>query len=240
MTIAFDCSNNQTKASVTFQFNVTGSYIPALNHTSTFDCSSMQLTTAFLGLANNPKHTSRNFNLLFTPSPNLSGTKPINVPGILTYDPTSNHFKSNPSLTNFPPGKYQISIHVDGSLDTQVLQPDGSTIFSLPAQLTPQLVTIIQGDIAPNTQGDNFIDIIDYNRLIGCFSNPPNGACQTSDINDDGVIDENDLDLLLQHFGELGFSLSTPQFSCAIDPKCNSGQNTLQMCQLICTKQPSN
>jgi hypothetical protein len=161
----------------------------------------------------------------------------MSVPGTLTYDPTTNQFKGNLFLGNVPLGKYQISIHIDGSLDTQLINIDGSTIFTLPDLLTPQLITIIMGDIAPGTKEDNFIDIIDYNKLISCFNKPATGACQSSDLNDDGKIDQTDLDLLLQHFGELGYSPTTPQFACQIDPKCNSGQNTLQMCQLICTKQ---
>jgi|GEM_PF-5771221 len=157
----------------------------------------------------------------------------------LTYNSTTGNFENQNVNFNVPSGTYQLVLHIDGYLDSEITQNnDAITALSLgPGKnVTTDVVHMIPGDIAPGTKGDNFIDIIDYNQLVGCFGKSPTGSCQTSDLNDDGVIDMNDLNLLMSHFGSLGFSLQTPGFTCQPDPSCNSGQRSLQMCALICTR----
>lgn len=168
------------------------------------------------------------------------GSKSFSVSDKLTYDnATGNFVNKNFKLGNITPGNYQLVMHVDGYLDTQLTQPEGSKVFNLAKgnQVNTATVTIVPGDIAPGAHGDNFIDVIDYNKIITCFNKKSIGSCQIDDLNDDGIIDQKDIDMLLGHFGSLGFSFQVQGFTCEIDPTCNSGQNSLQMCTLICKRE---
>jgi hypothetical protein len=130
-------------------------------------------------------------------------------------------------------------MHVDGNLDGQVTQDAGkvTVIKIIPGQkVQTDTVKMIPGDTAPG-QGDNFIDIIDFNKLVDCQGKPVSGDCKNDDLNDDGKIDQGDIDLLMLHFGSLGYSLQKPGFSCVIDPSCQTGQQALQLCSLVCTRQ---
>lgn len=67
----------------------------------------------------------------------------------------------------------------------------------------------------------------------------PAGAClnkKFADLNDDGAVDQKDLDLLQSNFGQSGFSFQTSEFSCEPDPTCNDGKGALQLCSLLCSK----
>lgn len=142
------------------------------------------------------------------------------------------------NLGEIPAGTYQLILHIDKYLDSELISPNGNSVLTIApfSSNATRPITVIPGDIAPALHPDNFIDIIDYNHLISCLGKAPIRLCKTSDLNDDGKIDQQDIDLLFQNFGTLGFSINTPQFNCTPDPNCNSGQNTIQMCALICTK----
>lgn len=230
--IQLDCSNT-SNSTHQGSFQITfGNGIPSSTVTPQCD-GSVGVAFAITGLSKTP-HTTKNFNLVLVPSNNPQAN-PITIPGTATYDPATQLFKTVIDLKTVPNGKYQMLIHIDGTLNSELVQPNGDNTFIIPAANDSKIITVIPGDIGPN-KGDNFIDIIDYNKLFGCMYKPATGACQSSDINDDGKIDDGDMSLLLGEFGSLGFSFTTPQFSCSIDPNCNSGQDTLQMCSLICTK----
>jgi hypothetical protein len=168
------------------------------------------------------------------------GTASYAITGTFTYDPATHAFLNhNLDLGNLPAGNYILAMHVDGNLDAQVTQNAGAvTVFKIAPGDTVKtdIVNLTPGDVAPGA-GDNFIDIIDYNKLVNCEGKPIDGDCKSEDLNDDGKIDQGDIDLLMLHFGSLGYSLQKPGFSCQIDPQCQSGQQSLQLCTLICTRQ---
>lgn len=159
----------------------------------------------------------------------------------LTYDSSSGKFV-NPKF-NFgmiPDGEYQMVIQIDTYLDEQLSNPEGKifTVNSAGA-LNVSPVKMKAGDLAPGPKGDNHVNIIDYNAIIGCMNGAPAGAClnkKYADLNNDGIVDQKDLDLLLLNFGDNGFAFQTDQFSCEPDPACNSGKKSLQLCTLLCTR----
>lgn len=177
---------------------------------------------------------------LLASSKRVLAAQVIVIKGTATYDPSSGQFFDTAfSLINVPAGQYDIILHVDGYLDKRLIPTDGSNAFTIsygqPFSFIP--VSLIPGDIAPGPHGDNFIDILDYNKLVSCLGQSPTGTCQQADLNNDGKIDQTDLQILQNGFGTLGDSFNTPQFTCISDPSCNSGNNNLQLCSLLCTKQ---
>lgn len=150
---------------------------------------------------------------------------------------TSSSFK----LGSLPSGKYQMVIQIEKYLDKQLSHTSGSVVFSVASgqKVSVAAVEMRAGDIAPGFRGDNAVNIIDYNALIGCFPGAPAGACLNkdyADLNDDGKVDQIDLDILMSNFGDNGFAFQTDQFSCAPDPSCNSGKDSLQLCSLLCIR----
>ncbi len=155
----------------------------------------------------------------------------------LTYDPPTGNFL-NPAfkLQDIPAGNYQLVLQVDGYLDAQLLNNDRNNIFSLtPATaVTSYPVHMIAGDVGPTAHGDNVIDIIDWNLVVGCYHKSSTGVCKSADLNKDNVIDELDQQILIPNIGRPGFSTDIEEIVCGADPACQQGKTGLQMCQLIC------
>lgn len=160
----------------------------------------------------------------------------------LTYNPSSGKFLNpNFNFGSIPQGEYQMVIQIDTYLDEQLMSSSGDKILSLDGITALRIAEVEMqvGDIAPDAHGDNYVNIIDYNALIGCLPGAPLGAClnrKFADLNNDGIVDQKDLDLLLLNFGDRGFAFQTDQFECAPDPACGDGKKTLQLCSLLCTR----
>lgn len=160
----------------------------------------------------------------------------------IAYDSATGSFvNSNFDLGSLPKGNYQMVIQIVKYLDKQLVNTNGQTTFSLSQGADVQIAAVEMraGDIAPDSRGDNTVNIIDYNALIGCMPGAPAGACLNrdyADLNDDGRVDQIDLDILMSNFGDNGFAFQTDQFSCEPDPACNSGKDALQLCSLLCTR----
>lgn len=159
----------------------------------------------------------------------------------LKYDSASGKFiNPNFNFGTLPYGKYQMVIQIETYLDEQLKSPDGN-IFNLDGTSAMSVLPVEMkaGDLSPDPKGDNYVNIIDYNALIGCMNGAPPGAClnkKYADLNNDGIVDQKDLDLLLLNFGDKGFSFQTDQFSCEPDPTCNTGKESLQLCSLLCSR----
>jgi hypothetical protein len=110
-------------------------------------------------------------------------------------------------------GNYQIAIQTPQAL-RQLIKQFGSTsdagkIFGLSNKrffnLDPQVM--ITGDIYPDPNSDNIMDINDYNMLVNCFSKKANSSqCPNNsraDIDDNGVVDGVDYNLMLLNFRSL-------------------------------------
>ena len=132
------------------------------------------------------------------------------VKGIIdAFDSISNSFKDNLIIDDpnsaFPTGSFSIKIKLNKYLAKLI---PGSTITSGTVNSLPATSPIV-GDIS----GDNRIDIVDYNALVGCFgkksvsdscinkSEPQSGDSGTdynADLNDDGVVDGIDYNIFLK------------------------------------------
>lgn len=161
--------------------------------------------------------------------------------GFLRYDKASGTFVNHAfNLGTVNPGSYQLTVQMDSYLDQELTAPNGSTQFALGegkvSKTAPSLLSA--GDTAPSPGGDNTVDIIDYNALINCMPGSPKGSCinkKSTDLNNDGRVDQKDFDILKSNLGDKGFSFQTPQYTCVPDPACTTGKGSLQMCALLCT-----
>lgn len=123
---------------------------------------------------------------------------------VIIYEPSIGIFKSTVDLgTSIPSGAYTMRIKSDQFLRTQV-----PGIVSLTAGAVNQIVPVAMtnGDV----NNDNKIDIIDYNLLMGCYSdltaavNCPAGYQTKADLNDDGAVNFYDYNLFLRELTKRG------------------------------------
>ena len=170
-----------------------------------------------------PLHPVRNLTIyLYSPQLN-SLDKSVKPLFIIKTQATFDTDPNSPTYTSYvnnavdlggdvPDDNYQVVIKTDQTLRTLVkAKPDdvGGQIFSLsrniPVAIAPQ--TLIPGDIAPYPDGDNSIDINDYNTLVNCFGvtsvtqKCPNK--QAADLDDNGVVDGVDYNLMILSFTTL-------------------------------------
>ena len=166
-----------------------------------------------------PLHTTRTITVfLFAPDVNTLNltVKPLyTIQGKAEFDTNP----ASPTYTSFVvplldlgsavvEGNYQIAFRTDESLRTLIKQSPtdlGGEIFALSAgsntvQIPEQ--TVLMGDTVP-VQGDNVININDYNAFINCYGslNTTNSFCKSGnygDFNDDGVIDGIDYNILIR------------------------------------------
>lgn len=112
-------------------------------------------------------------------------------------------------LGQIPSGNYQIFIRSPQFLTSRLSQGNNSSTIQLQSGQTAQTQanTLIPGDIAPikgNSIGDNILDIYDYNALLSCYGNRANQPiCLNkllADLDDNGVIDAVDYNILLRSF----------------------------------------
>ncbi|HUQ85731.1 MAG TPA: dockerin type I domain-containing protein [Candidatus Limnocylindrales bacterium] len=165
-----------------------------------------------------------------------------NASDFLTYDKaTGNFVNHNFDLGSVEPGTYQLVLQMDTYLDRELVGPDGNKEFVLGESKVSKTAPtqLSAGDSAPLPGGDNVINIIDYNALIGCMPGNKSSACsnkRTADLNDDGVVNQKDLDILRDNVGESGYLLQSEEYECKENPACGSGKDSIQMCSLLCTK----
>lgn len=109
-------------------------------------------------------------------------------------------------------GNYQLTFRTDESLRTLIKEnPEniGGKLFEFNRNARIQklpLQTVYMGDTLPE-EGDNTVDISDYNAFINCFGERSSDKSCTGqnygDFDDNGVIDGVDYNLLLRTFSEL-------------------------------------
>lgn len=129
---------------------------------------------------------------------NTSNQLKATASGVLLYNPTNGNYAGviEPSVV-VPQGAYSARVIVPGYLAqniSQYFQVTPSATIILPP------VTLITGDISQ----DNVLSILDYNILLGCYSNLSDAKdCDTlrkrlSDLNDDGKVDGIDYNLFIR------------------------------------------
>jgi hypothetical protein len=98
--------------------------------------------------------------------------------------------------TGFASGTYTLKIKLDNTLVRLV--PLMQNITSGTTNQIPQ-VSLVSGDI----DGNNILDILDWNAILSCVKGET--ACAQdkktlADLNDDGKVDEMDLNIILRGF----------------------------------------
>jgi len=192
-----------------------------------------------------PLHNTRNVTLYFF-DPNINSSdlssKPVaSFNTQVVYDSDQN----SPTFGSFvnsdidlgdavSDGQYQIVFKTSQALSKLVKEKDkdiGGKVFDIKKSLGQAIVitnqVVIIGDIYPSPSGDNVIDINDYDSLINCFgSKADSTSCNdkiASDLNDDGVVNGADYNLLLSSIKTLSsLGLPVPQLlvgTPAITPK---------------------
>lgn len=182
-----------------------------------------------------PLHPIRDVTVyLYAPGVNSQDpvVKPLySIQGTAKYDtnPASPTYTSfvNPAFdlgSGIKQGDYQIAFRTNQSLRTLIKQNPtdiGGEDFNISynnisLQIPPQ--TVLMGDVIPD-QGDNKIDINDYNAFINCYgsNNTTNSFCKGhnyGDFNDDGVINGIDYNILLRSLYTLSQEgIATPKLS---------------------------
>lgn len=160
---------------------------------------------------NHPVHTTRTFTVQLY---NQSGTLVIQKSGTASYNNTNGVFKGQVSLGNLSSGQYEVQVWVQNTLHKIIPGPHSQYYNVFGKGVTTYLavgmqsVGIAEGGslvwgfplISGDINGDNQIDILDYNILISCMQSPP--ACTSaqyiaSDLDDNGTVDGVDYNLWL-------------------------------------------
>jgi hypothetical protein len=118
--------------------------------------------------------------------------------GIVSYDPASGNYSGNINFANSLTDGYYTILFKE---DTHLRRTVPGIIHIIPQQnnIMPA-VTLTAGDI----NNDNIINILDYNIVIGCYSDLlPAVSCTAdqkiiSDLNDDGSVNQVDYNLFLR------------------------------------------
>ncbi len=159
------------------------------------------------GANQHPLHPARKLHVVFY-SMDTGQTYPIDT--FIVFD--GKYFvRHNFDAGIIPPGNYQIYVRSPMYLTTRLLQSDGTTTFVVNDPASSSQIfsvppnTLIGGDIANadlSTYGDDVLDILDYNTLIGCYKQKFNTSSCTNkvspDIDDNGIVDGIDYNIWLK------------------------------------------
>ena len=149
----------------------------------------------------NPVRTQRNAEIqVFNAQNQLVITKTA----LLTYNSAAGKFDGLVNLgPQFSTGFYSVKVNTDQYL--RGLVEGIQTITKGQTQALPK-VTLVAGDV----NGDNLINIVDYNLLVGCYSDllPAVDCTQENtvltDFNDDGKVNQLDYNLFLRELTNIG------------------------------------
>jgi len=118
--------------------------------------------------------------------------------GTITYNSTKGGYTGSlPVQSGFPSGQYIIKLKTNGHLRGQV---NGAQTLTAGKDNPITPIALIAGDI----NNDNAINILDYNILMGCYSDlAPAISCTSdqktaSDLNDDGSVNQYDYNLFIR------------------------------------------
>ncbi len=184
-----------------------------------------------------PLHMNRDVNIyLYNSDANTSDKKVKPVYSIKTQAAYDND-PNNSTYTYFvnkyvdlgviKDGNYQIAIQTPQSIQQLIKSSNprsfGGELFELSDKrfsvLPPQ--KMITGDIYPLPNGDNVMDINDYNMLVNCYniqiSSSKCASASPADIDDNGIADGIDYNIMLMNFRTL-LSLGLPVPTIPVSP----------------------
>lgn len=143
----------------------------------------------------NPLHPTRTVTVSIYNSQNQ---QIVSQQGNITYDSASGHFLGSIDLgSQFVTGSYTVKIQTAQYLRGLV---SGIQIITAGQTNTLPYIALVAGDI----NGDNQINILDYNILMGCYSDLlPAVDCTSAnqvlaDLNDDGNVNQFDYNIFLR------------------------------------------
>ena len=134
-----------------------------------------------------------------------NGNSVANKSGTLAYQTGSGKFTGNIDMGTLASGNYTVKVKSDGYLRRLI---PGIQNVTAGQPYNVSAVNLVTGDI----NGDNAINILDYNILISCFSDPTqtvdsHALCNSnaqyavlSDLEDNGVVNQFDYNLILREF----------------------------------------
>lgn len=152
--------------------------------------------------ANSTVHPDKNiaiylYGIADDPGQDVEGktVTPKNFPNALRFNTAKKSYESSPlNIGNIPDGT-KVLIKIDKYLRkiiqyTKVALPDG--VFAI--NVSSSNTDFVPGDI----DGDNAINIKDYNVIAGCFQNKDCNNKDMADLNEDGTIDGIDYNIFLK------------------------------------------
>lgn len=152
--------------------------------------------------ANSTSHPDKNITIYLygttdDPNKDIEGktVTPKNFPKALKFNATKKSYESDPlNIGNIPDGT-KVLIKIDKYLRkniqyTKVALPDGAFVINISSSNTD----FVPGDI----DGDNVINIKDYNIIAGCFGEKSCNNKDIADLNEDGAIDGIDYNIFLK------------------------------------------
>ena len=122
------------------------------------------------------------------------------VSAVLIYNPQLGNYQGTALVPNMPTDYYQFTIKSDGYLRKTI--PGAQNITRLGQNVLPSLA-LVTGD----TNNDNKVSVLDYNRILDCFSDLKDAKnCNqdkklSTDLNDDAMVNQFDYNLFLRELG---------------------------------------
>lgn len=148
-------------------------------------------TDVKLGLNNTPKRMDREFNVQF-----ISQDDEIIQEEEVTLTYTNGVYQGNLETT-LPQDAYEVKIASDNSLIKTI--PGVIQVSDTKSEFTLPTVSLITGNISQTDNSQNSLDIFDYNAMLTCFEQSCSFS-QKADLNDDGIVDTKDFNILLRGF----------------------------------------
>lgn len=145
----------------------------------------------------NPLRKTRNVMIQFLDD---TGKEAATSFGTVTYNSTKGDFEGTINVKDIPDGDYTISLWSDNYLHKLI--PGFRSISTDQTSLQLPEIALITGD----TNSTNSLNILDFNFIADCYSDfLPNFSCnaqekQRADLNDDGKINQADINLFLRDF----------------------------------------
>ncbi len=144
-------------------------------------------TIPSLGINNNPKRSQRTVDVKIL---NSSNQQVALVKSNINYDASTGKYKGSVNLgNNFKTGTYIVKIRLDNTLwkaAAGIQNITAGQTYTIPDTI------YVSGDI----NQDNEISLIDYNAIRSCYGTKSCSAKTGADLNDDGKVDEVDLNIL--------------------------------------------
>lgn len=139
----------------------------------------------------NPKQPERGTQIAIY---DASNQQVKDMTGKLKFDLQKNTYTGTLALGALPSGSYTIKLRMDNTLFKTV--PGIQNLVSGRVTVASNVATLVSGDLDQN----NILDLFDYNIFLSCFGDKQCAQKSRADLNDDGKVEEVDLNILQRSF----------------------------------------